>query len=51
MKKSIKSYLKRKVKDFDQYFYICGPDAMVEDIHKDLLDLGVKEEKIVTEEF
>lgn len=46
-----KSYLKRKVNDLNQYFYICGPDAMVEDIHRDLLDLGVKEDKIVTEEF
>ena len=46
-----KSYLKRKMTDLNQYFYICGPDAMVEDIHKDLLDLGVKEDKIVTEEF
>jgi ferredoxin-NADP reductase len=45
------SYLKRKIQNFDQYFYICGPDAMVEDIHKDLLALEVQEEKIVTEEF
>lgn len=45
------SYLKRKVSDLNQYFYICGPDPMVEAIHKDLLNLGVKEEKIVTEEF
>jgi ferredoxin-NADP reductase len=45
------TYLKRKVSDFNQYFYICGPDAMVEDIRKNLLELGVKEEKIVTEEF
>ncbi len=45
------SYLKRKVNDFNQYFYICGPDAMVEDIHKDLLTLGSKEDKIVIEQF
>jgi ferredoxin-NADP reductase len=46
-----KSYLKRKVSDFNQYFYICGPDAMIEDIQKSLLDLGVKEDKIIIEEF
>ena len=46
-----KDYLKKKVNNWNQYFYICGPDAMVEDIHKDLLDLGVKDEKIVTEQF
>jgi ferredoxin-NADP reductase len=46
-----KSYLEKNIKNLDQYFYICGPDAMVEDIHKELLAIGVKEEKIVTEEF
>lgn len=45
------NYLGNKVNNFNQYFYICGPDAMVEDIHKDLLALGVKEDKIVIEEF
>lgn len=44
-------YLAKKVVDFDKYFYICGPDPMVEAIHKDLLNLGVKEEKIVVEQF
>jgi len=45
------SYLKEKIENLDQYFYICGPDAMVEDIHKGLLNLGVKEDKIVIEQF
>ena len=45
------NYLAQKIKDFNQYFYICGPDAMVEDIHKDLLALGAKEDKIVIEQF
>jgi hypothetical protein len=44
-------YLTKKIVDFDKYFYICGPDPMVEAIHKDLLNLGVKEEKIVVEQF
>ncbi len=44
-------YLKEKIKNLDQYFYICGPDAMIEDIKKDLLRIGVKEDKIVMEEF
>ncbi|HEY5464323.1 MAG TPA: FAD-binding oxidoreductase [Hanamia sp.] len=44
-------YLKEKIKNLDQYFYICGPDAMIEDIKKDLLKLGVKEDKIVIEQF
>ncbi len=50
-KKLDADYLKEKIKNLDQYFYICGPDAMIEDIKKDLLNLGVKEDKIVIEEF
>jgi ferredoxin-NADP reductase len=46
-----KDFLAKKVTDFQKFFYICGPDPMVEAIHKDLLNLGVKEENIVVEEF
>ncbi len=46
-----REYLKEKVKNLSQFFYICGPDAMIESIAKDLEDLGVKKEKIVIEEF
>ncbi|HXR83819.1 MAG TPA: FAD-binding oxidoreductase [Hanamia sp.] len=45
------SYLSKKITDFNKYFYICGPDPMVEAIQKDLLNLGVKEEMIVVEQF
>lgn len=45
------SYLKEKISNLSQYFYICGPDAMIESIKKDLLHLGVDKEKIVIEEF
>ena len=45
------NYLKQKVSNFNQYFYICGPDPMIADIRKELLGLGVKEDKIVIEEF
>lgn len=45
------NYLKQKISDFNQYFYICGPDPMIEDIRKELLALGVKEDKIVIELF
>ena len=44
-------YLSQKVNDFTKYFYICGPDPMVEAIQKHLLNMGVKKEKIVVEEF
>ncbi|HRP56139.1 FAD-binding oxidoreductase [Agriterribacter sp.] len=45
------AYLREKIKDLSQYFYICGPDAMVEDIAKTLNELGADKSKIVTEEF
>lgn len=45
------SYLKEKIKDLSQYFYICGPDAMVESIQKNLHKLGVEKNKIVIEQF
>lgn len=46
-----RKYLAEKINDFLQYFYICGPDAMIEAIKKDLLALGADEKKIVIEEF
>ena len=45
------SYLKEKIKDFSQYFYICGPDPMIESIKEQLLNLGVDKDKIVIEQF
>lgn len=33
-------FLKRHVGDFDQNFYLCGPDAMVADLRGALQDLG-----------
>lgn len=45
------AYLKEKVSDFNQYFYICGPDAMVEQLEVTLLQLGVPKEKLIREQF
>ena len=45
------SYLKEKIKNLSQYFYICGPDPMIESIKEDLLKLGVDKDKIVIEQF
>jgi ferredoxin-NADP reductase len=44
-------YLKEKIKNLDQYFYICGPDPMIESVKEKLLNMGVKEGKIVIEQF
>jgi ferredoxin-NADP reductase len=45
------SYLKEKIKDFSQYFYICGPDPMIESIKEQLLNLGADKDKVVIEQF
>ena len=46
-----KNYLAKNIKDFSQYFYICGPDPMVEDIQRILIDLGADSNKIIREQF
>lgn len=43
-------YLKKQISDFGQYFYVCGPPAMVDDVTDALKKLGADESKIVTEE-
>jgi len=44
-------FLKKTVEDFSRYFYLCGPDPMVEAIKRMLLGLGTPEDKIVLEQF
>ena len=44
-------YLKEKVQNLSQYFYICGPDPMVESLDQLLQHIGVSKDKIVIEEF
>ncbi len=42
-------FLDEKVKEWNGMFYVCGPDAMVEDIGKILRGKGVPVERIVIE--
>lgn len=42
-------FLKQKIKNLNQYFYICGPEKFVEDIRKILKEIGIKDELVVTE--
>jgi ferredoxin-NADP reductase len=44
-------YLKEKAGNLGQYFYICGPDAMVEDIKLDLLAIGAANDRVIIEQF
>jgi cytochrome-b5 reductase len=42
-------FLRERVANFDQYFYICGPDAFVGGTIKALKKLGAKRESLVFE--
>jgi ferredoxin-NADP reductase len=44
------SFLRKHVQKTNQYFYVCGPPDMVENLEEILKELGVDAEKIVTEE-
>ncbi len=44
-------YLEEKIVDFSQYFYLCGPDAMVQNIHRQLINLGADKNLIIIEQF
>jgi ferredoxin-NADP reductase len=42
-------FLKAGIKDFSKHFYVCGPDAMVEEISGLLAELGADTESVVFE--
>lgn len=44
-------FLKKSVSNLEQYFYICGPDPMIDAIESDLKKLGIDEKYIVKEDF
>jgi hypothetical protein len=44
-----KEYLKRKITDFSQHFYVCGPPAFIENVNKALTELGAKPDALVFE--
>ena len=46
-----KEFLKEKINDFSQYFYVCGPPKMIDSVEKDLKALGVKQSQIVKEDL
>jgi ferredoxin-NADP reductase len=45
-----KDMIERHLTAKTEYAYICGPDAFVADMKKDLLELGMKEEQLVIEQ-
>ncbi len=46
-----RNLLKSEIVNFEQNFYICGPDKMVEELSEALESLGVDGRRIVTEDF
>jgi len=43
------SYLRNKISNFEQNFYVCGPDQFVKDITSTLKKLGAKSDSLVFE--
>jgi ferredoxin-NADP reductase len=46
-----KPLIERHVQDFNQNFYVCGPDPMVEQVLNHLSDLGVEDKYLVHEDL
>ncbi len=44
-----KAYLEKKIKDFNQQFYVCGPESFMKSVMKDLESLGAKADALVFE--
>lgn len=45
-----KAFIKERITDFDQHFYVCGPDPFVKDIQNVLTALGANPDTVVIEE-
>ncbi len=43
-------FLKEKINDFDQHFYVCGPDSFVGQTKSILTELGARPDAVVFEE-
>jgi len=43
--------LKANISNFNQQFYICGPQAMIKNVERQLINLGVDENQITKEIF
>lgn len=44
-----KAYLQQNIQNFDQHFYVCGPDAFTESILNALKELGANADTLVFE--
>jgi len=44
-----KIFLEQNIKNFDQPFYVCGPDAFIADILNALKELGAYPDSLVFE--
>src|SRR3989338_6732931 len=44
-----KEFLKNKIKDFAQKFYVCGPFKMIRELKQALIELGAEQENIISE--
>lgn len=45
-----RNFLIETISDFNQHFYVCGPDDFVHSISKNLIDLGVTSDTLIVED-
>ncbi|KKN16567.1 hypothetical protein LCGC14_0974670, partial [marine sediment metagenome] len=46
-----RDFLASHVTNLDQYFYVCGPPEMTDNIIELLAQMGVEKSKIITEDM
>jgi len=44
-----RNFLENNIRDFGSHFYVCGPDAMVQEIVKTLGELGASTDALIFE--
>lgn len=44
-------FLKENIDSTDQFFYVCGPDSMVEEVKESLIRIGIDKKRIIHEKL
>jgi ferredoxin-NADP reductase len=44
-------FINKYVPDLNRYFYICGPEPMIDAVEKELFELGVSKDRIIKEDL
>ncbi|WP_367998114.1 hypothetical protein [Zobellia galactanivorans] len=45
------NFMKSTISDYSQYFYVCGPPEMTDNVVEDLKKLGAADDRIIIEDY